>query len=368
MDTTNNIRFNTTQRQFFKTVKSRVDEYFKTNKLSKNGDWTMVLKTIVLFGIYLVPYSFIVLGYISSLPNLILLSIVMGVGMASIGLSVMHDSIHGSYSKYPRINNILSYSMNMIGGHRLNWQLQHNELHHTFTNIHNHDEDIAPIGFLRFEPHAPLKKIHRFQFIYAWFFYGLMTLMWSTTKDFQQLKRYHKMGLLKSKGISYRKQLIFLINSKILYYIFILGLPILLSGMPWWYVVIGYLVMHFVAGMALALIFQPAHVIEETSFPIPDETGNMENDWAVHQMYTTANFAPKSRIFSWFIGGLNYQVEHHLFPTICHIHYRKISHLVRETAREFNLPYLEKSNFATALISHAKTLNSLGKPAKLGIA
>lgn len=361
MSEANHIRFNTSQRQFFKTVKSRVDDYFKSNKISKNGNWTMILKTFVLFGIYFVPYFFIVFGVVNSFSILVLLSIIMGIGMASIGLSVMHDANHGSYSKNRKMNTFLSYSLNIIGGHRLNWQLQHNELHHTFTNIHDHDEDIAPIGILRFDPHAPLKKMHRFQVIYAWFLYGMMTIMWATTKDFRQLKRYRDMGLLKAKNISYRNQFLLLINSKILYYIYILLLPILFSGLPWWNIVVAFLIMHFVAGLALALIFQPAHVIEDTSFPLPDTTGNMENDWAVHQMYTTANFAPKSRIFSWFIGGLNYQVEHHLFPTICHIHYRKISKIVRDTAKEFKLPYLEKSNFVTALISHAKTLNQLGK-------
>jgi linoleoyl-CoA desaturase len=240
--------------------------------------------------------------------------------------------------------------------------LQHNDLHHTFTNIHDHDEDIAPIGILRFSPHAPLKKLHRFQFIYAWFFYGFMTFMWVTTKDFVSLKRYRDMGMLKTRNISYRKQLWILILSKSLYYFYTVGIPILFTGLTWWFVLIAFFVMHFVAGLSLALIFQPAHVIEETNFPLPDSTGNMENDWAVHQLYTTANFAPGSRIFSWFIGGLNYQVEHHLFPSICHIHYRKISEIVKETAAEFNLPYHEKQNFIVALLSHARTLIRLGKP------
>ncbi|HYG51814.1 MAG TPA: acyl-CoA desaturase, partial [Flavobacteriales bacterium] len=168
---------------------------------------------------------------------------------------------------------------------------------------------------------------------------------------------------LEAKGISYRKQLLILFISKALYYFYTVGIPVLFIGITWWYVLIGFVVMHFISGLSLALIFQPAHVIEETNFPLPDPTGNMENDWAVHQMYTTANFAPKSRIFSWFIGGLNYQVEHHLFPSICHIHYRKLSKIVKATAKEFNLPYHEKSTFLEALLSHTKTLIRLGKPA-----
>jgi len=318
----NAIRFNTQQRQFFKTAKSRVDEYFKSNNISKNGNWKMVLKTVLLISLYFTPYVLILCGFIDSLSGLILSGIVMGLGMATMGLSIMHDANHGSYSKNKHVNNFLSYSLNLLGGHYLNWRLQHNELHHTFTNIHDHDEDIAPVGILRFSPHAPLKKVHRFQFIYAWFFYGFMTFMWVTTKDFVALKRYRDMGLLKAKNISYKKQLLVLIVGKILYYVYMIGIPVLLIGLTWWHVVIMFVAVHFVAGLVLAMIFQPAHVIEETNFPLPDPTGNMENDWAVHQLYTTANFAPKSRVLSWFIGGLNYQIEHHLFPTICHIHYR----------------------------------------------
>ncbi|HYG52469.1 MAG TPA: fatty acid desaturase, partial [Flavobacteriales bacterium] len=172
MATNQSIRFNTSQRLFFKTAKMRVDEYFKSHKLSKNGNWKMVIKTVLLLSLYFVPYVFLLAGFIHSLAGIVLIGIIMGFGMASIGLSIMHDANHGSYSKNRRVNSFLSWSLNLIGGHKLNWQLQHNDLHHTFTNIHDHDEDIAPVGILRFSPHAPLKKLHRFQFIYAWFFYG----------------------------------------------------------------------------------------------------------------------------------------------------------------------------------------------------
>src|SRR6478735_1849510 len=194
MSTAEKIRFNTSQRLFFKTVKSRVDDYFKTKHISKNGNWTLIIKTSILLALYFVPYAFLVSGLITSLSGIILIGILMGLGMASIGLSVMHDANHGSFSKNQRINKIFSYTLNMLGGHYLNWRLQHNELHHTFTNIHDHDEDIAPVGILRFSPHAPLKKVHRFQFIYAWFFYGFMTVMWVTSKDFVALNRYKKSG------------------------------------------------------------------------------------------------------------------------------------------------------------------------------
>lgn len=355
------IRFNSRNQDFFKTLRSRVDEYFSSNKISRFGNSRMVIKTIVIFSIYLVPYFLFMFGVFESFLALILLNVIMGFGMAFIGLSIMHDANHGSYSSNKKINSLLAYSLNFIGGHKANWQIQHNDLHHTFTNVHGHDEDIAPIKILRFSPHAEHRNVHRFQFIYAWFLYGLMTFMWVTTKDFRQLKRYQQEGLLKRKKLNYRNQLLILFSAKILYYGYMLVLPMVFSPFAWWQIAIGFFIMHYVAGLTLALIFQPAHVVEDTNFPLPDSTGNLENDWAIHQLYTTCNFAPKSRVFSWFIGGLNYQVEHHLFPNVCHIHYKKLSAIVKQTAHEFNHPYLEQRTFSGAIISHAKTLAKLGR-------
>jgi linoleoyl-CoA desaturase len=260
----------------------------------------------------------------------------------------------------------MSFSIFFIGGTSINWQLQHNNLHHTFTNIDGHDEDIAPLGFLRFSPHAKLKKIHRFQFLYAWFFYGLMTLMWALTKDFAQLKRYSKMDLLKVKNTTYPKELMKLIIFKAFYLSYCLFLPMLVVNLAWWKILLGFAIMHFTCGLILALIFQPAHVVEKTEFPLPVEgTNQIEDDWASHQLKTTANFAPKSFLMSWFVGGLNFQIEHHLFPNICHVHYKKIAPIIRQTAKEFNLPYYSEPTFISALISHAKLLYSLGKPVRM---
>jgi len=359
---TQSIRFNNANRSFYLTAKKRVDEYFKNNNISRYGNANMVIKSIFMFTLYFTPFFLLLFNVFDSNLAQILLSILMGVGMSGIGLSIMHDANHGSYSRNQKINNLMSRSMNFIGGSSINWQLQHNNLHHTYTNIHEHDEDIAPLGFLRFEPHAPYKKIHKFQFIYAWFFYGLMTIMWATTKDFQQLARYEKMGLLAVKKTTYKKELFLLILNKMFYLGFSLALPMLVMKNPWYEILLGWSIMHFTCGMILALIFQPAHVVEETEFPLPSETGNMEDDWAAHQLKTTSNFAQKSWFFSWFVGGLNFQVEHHLFPNICHVHYKKLAPIIEQTAKEFNLPYHTKKTFIGALASHAKLLYQLGQP------
>jgi linoleoyl-CoA desaturase len=358
---TQSIRFNNANRTFYLTLKKRVDDYFKTNNISRYGNFNMVFKSIFMFALYFTPFFLLLTNTFESNWIQIVLSILMGVGMSGIGLSIMHDANHGSYSRNAKINALMSRSMNFIGGSSLNWKLQHNNLHHTYTNIHGHDEDIAPIGFLRFEPHAPLKKIHKFQFLYAWFFYGLMTIMWATTKDFSQLRRYENMGLLKINKTTYKKELVLLILNKLFYMSYSLILPMIIMENPWYEILLGWSIMHFTCGLILALIFQPAHVVDVTEFPEPDSAGNMKDDWAAHQLKTTTNFAQKSWFFSWFVGGLNFQVEHHLFPNICHVHYKKIAPIVKQTAEEFNLPYHSKRTFIGALASHAKLLYQLGQ-------
>lgn len=355
------IRFNNANRSFYLAAKKRVDDYFKTNNISRYGDYRMVLKSIFMFTLYFTPFVLLLSNVFDSFWAQSIMWLLMGFGMSGIGLSIMHDANHGSYARNAALNALMCRSMNFIGGSSINWQLQHNTLHHTYTNIDEHDEDIAPPGFLRFSPNAPLKKVHKLQYIYAWFFYGLMTIMWATTKDFKQLKRYDKMGLLAIKKTTYKVELFKLILNKMFYLSYSLALPIILMNTPWYLVLAGWLIMHYLCGMILALIFQPAHVIDDTTFPLPDASGNMEDDWATHQLKTTLDFAQKSWLFSWFVGGLNFQVEHHLFPNICHIHYKKIAPLIKQTAEEFNLPYYTKKTFVGAVAGHAKLLYALGR-------
>lgn len=322
----------------------------------------MVFKTLMMFTLYFTPFVLLLSG-ISTNPLIVIgLYFVMGLGLAGIGLSVMHDACHHAYSRKKWVNDLLSYSLNMLGASSFNWKVQHNVLHHTFTNVHEVDEDIASRGILRLTPEAPGKKIHRYQYIYAWFLYGLMTLVWVFIKDFDRLQRYRKNGLIRQVKGSYTKELAILILTKVFYVSYIFGLPLLLTDIPWYWLLTGFLLMHYVAGFILAIIFQPAHVTTETSFPMPDDEGKLENVFAVHQILTTANFARESRLFSWYVGGLNYQVEHHLFPTICHIHYRKLSRIVEETAKEFGYPYHSVPTFKDALVQHGRHLKAMGRP------
>ena len=348
-------------KDFSSTLNKRVRAYFKENKISKYANINMVIKTIVMFSLYFVPLVLLLTATVTNFWLVLLMYIIMGFGMAGVGLSVMHDANHGAYSKKEIINKWLGRVINVVGGYALNWKIQHNVLHHTYTNVHEYDEDISSIGLLRFSPDDKWKPIHKYQYLYAWFFYGLMTLMWMTTKDFSALKRYKDKDLLKMYNQSYRANLWKLIGSKILYYSLTIILPIIILPISWYWIVLFVLVMHYIAGFILGIVFQPAHVMPETDFVEAPKDLHIENNFAIHQMETTSNFAPKSRIFAWYVGGLNFQVEHHLFPNICHVHYRKLSEIVKATAEEFNVPYNSHKTFIKAVFYHAKMLKQLGK-------
>lgn len=347
-------------KDFYKTLQTRVKQHFKDNNRSKFGDYRMVLKTIFMLSLYLVPFV-IMLFFTESKLLAFVCWLIMGVGMAGIGLSVMHDANHGAYSKHKIVNQIVSNVLVLMGGSDENWRIQHNVLHHTYTNVTGVDEDLNPGKILRFSPHEARLKHHKFQHFYAWFLYGLMTLLWCTVKDYRQARRYQKMDLTKTQNISYTQHVIKIILGKIFYYAVFLTLPLLYSPLPWWLTIIGFLCMHFIFGVFLAMIFQPAHVVPTSVYPIPSESGNISADWAVNQLLNTSNFAQKSKSFSWFVGGLNFQVEHHLFPSICHIHYADLSVIVKETAKEFNLPYHSEKTFFNALHSHTLMLKNLGR-------
>ncbi len=354
---------------FLKTLRRRVNAYFSENGISRYGNMKMYIKSVAILGLYLIPYFLMITGMITG-PFIVLLGlwVLMGFGMAGIGCSIMHDANHGAYSKNQNVNRLMGHMVNLIGGSAINWKIQHNVLHHTYTNIEGLDEDIDPGPLMRLSPHKKWFKAHKFQHIYGWFLYGLMTFLWLTTKDYNQLFRYHKMGLLKGQKVSLWPQLFRLILGKIIYYGLFLALPMYLLPIPWWQTLVLFIAMHFTTGFLFGAIFQTAHVMPTREYPLPDETGKMKRNWAIHQMMTTMNYSPNSRIFAWYIGGLNYQVEHHLFPNICHIHYPGISGIVRQTAQEFGIPYRSTSTFIKALGEHAMMLKDLGKKPQVELA
>jgi linoleoyl-CoA desaturase len=252
-------------------------------------------------------------------------------------------------------------SIYILAGNVYNWQVQHNVLHHTYTNIHNHDEDLEAGRILRFSEHAKWHRFHRFQHYYSIFLYGLLTFNWAVTTDFIQMYRYTRRKLAYGKFPNPVLNWSMLVITKLIYLTIWIVIPMLLLNIAWWKILLGFFIMHYVAGVILSVVFQLAHVVDEAETPLPQTDGSMKNTWAVHQLATTVNFGTRNKIVNWYTGGLNHQVEHHIFPNISHIHYTKISKIVKQTAQEFNLPYNEYKTTRKAIISHFKHLKELGK-------
>ncbi len=355
------VKFNIQDRpEFYKELRKRVDQYFKDNNISKYANLNMKIKTAAMIGLYFIPLVLIISGVFTTFWPLLAMWLLMGLGMSGIGLSILHDANHSSYSRNQKVNKFFGYLMNALGAYHITWKIQHNVLHHSFTNVEGHDEDIEN-EVMRFSPHSEQKSIYRYQIFYAIFFYGLMTFNKLLLKDFKQINKYAEMNLLAGQGVTLKNAIREIVMNKIIYSFFVIFLPILLCAIPWWQTVLAFLAMHAISGIILALVFQAAHVLEETEYFVAEEGSSLENNWAIHQMKTTANFGTKSTVLTWLVGGLNHQVEHHLFPDICHIHYTKISTIVESTAKEYNISYLNHNTFFAALVSHFKFLNHLGK-------
>lgn len=344
---------------FLKTLRSRVDTYFHSHTLSTKYDYRMIVKSIIMLTLFVTPFIAYCLLDLGLYPSIGLWSI-MAIGVSGIGMCIMHDANHGAYTDSHTMNEWIGKIINWLGGSAFNWKIQHNILHHTYTNIVHYDDDIDDKAILKLSPHAKSQWYHRYQYIYAFLFYSIATLYWCTVKDFIQLYRYTHEGLNKNSKSENIWQWINLLLSKIAYFGVFLIIPSLLFGISMQKTIICFLIMHLWSGLILTTVFQLAHTVDTTIHPLPTENTITQN-WAVHQMQTTSNFARDNRFVSWWVGGLNFQIEHHLFPNICHIHYPNIAPLVKQTATEFGLPYLEFDSVSSALHAHIRALKKFSK-------
>jgi linoleoyl-CoA desaturase len=345
---------------FLAELRSTVDAYFAERNESTKAGPAMVVKTVILLAMVFGPYGLIVANAVSPLVMLGL-AVVIGFGIAGIGFAVAHDALHGSYTSSPRLNSLIGSSMDLIGGSSYLWRITHNVIHHTYTNIHGTDEDLAVSPLLRLSPHAPRKWFHRFQHWYALGLYALTTIFWVFIKDWKYLFA-RDLGPYKGKKHA-TKDVVGLLAGKVVYYGWSVVLPFVLIDLPWWQIAIGILVAHMVAVITLGIVFQLAHVVESTSHPEPDDAGAMPQSWVVHELATTANFAPRNHLLNWYVGGLNFQVEHHLFPKVCSVHYPKLAPIVQEMASRYGLPYHSNPTFVGAIRSHLRTLREFGAAA-----
>ena len=354
------LKFSSSNGEFAKDIRSGINQYFKTNKKNRHCDSSMVAKTVIMISIYLIPFILLGTGLVTDILLIYTLYLTAGIGMAGIGMNVMHDALHGSYSKYPWVNRLMGQSINLIGASVSVWKIQHNVLHHTYTNVSGADDDLNTNKLLRFSPDKEKLWIHRYQYIYIWFLYPLLTIQWVTSRDFIRMKEYKKLGFYNKPG-EYQREFISTLLLKIGYFFISLVLPLIMISQPWYIIFLGFLSMHFLTGTIISVIFQTAHITPDAMFPTPNDNGSMDDHWYIHQLLTTCNYAPKSTFFSWYIGGLNHQIEHHLMPNICHVHYKGLSKIVRSVAKKHNLPYHYYPTFFDALCAHQRKLISLGK-------
>ena len=347
---------NITGTTFHKELKQRVNNYFIENNKKSTGNLSLYFKAVLLWTLYVALYVHVIFFTPASNFLSLMECIVMGGITAAIGFNVMHDGGHGSFSPSPFWNKIAAFSVNGLGASMLMWMNKHNIIHHTYTNIDGIDDDIEVGKLLRMCPTQEKLKVHRYQHIYVWFLYTLLLVSWVFATDYK--KYFTKMvGNVPIKKFSTGDHIAFW-AAKVFYYGIMIVLPIYMVGfLPW---VIGFMALSMFAGLVLSVVFQLAHTVEETAFPLANSTNNIENDWAIHQVETTANFATKNKLISWLVGGLNFQIEHHLFPKISHVHYPAISKIIKATCEEFNVKYIEYKRTRDAIVSHTLYLKRMG--------
>ncbi|MFC2088663.1 fatty acid desaturase family protein [Calditrichota bacterium] len=342
--------------EFYSELRKRVDSYFSEKGLKHTGNWQMYLKSTIIITLFLVSYISLVF-FSNSIVMGLISAFFLAQSFVLIGFNIMHDGNHGSYSKNKTINRIMGYTMDFLGSSHTLWKQKHNILHHTYTNIDGMDEDLETSGFLRLSPNQKWKPKYRLQHFYGIIIYSFLTLSLIFAGDFKKIWT-GKIGKQKIKKVKFTEQLFFY-GFKLIYFGYVIILPLFFHS--FFYVLFFFLLIHFILGLTLALVFQLAHTVEPNAFPVPEkQTGNIENEWAIHQVETTANFALQNKLAAWYLGGLNFQIEHHLFTNVCHIHYPEISKIVQQTSREFSINYTTYPTLISAIGAHFKFLKRLG--------
>jgi len=347
---------------FQRDLKRRVDGYFRFTGLSQRDSGWMYLKSFVILLWFFASYAALVFseqlfGYQLNWWEATLLSISFGMAAAGIGFSIQHDGNHRGYSDKNWVNRLAARSLDMLGASSYIWGHKHNTVHHTYANIGGHDDDIE-LGYVgRLAPHQPRRWFHRIQHWYLWLLYGFLPVKWQLFDDFCNVARA-RIGAHKFARPRGWEALVFW-GGKALFFTTFFVIPSLFH--PFWQVALFYFIASWIKGVLLSVVFQLAHVVEEADFPMPDASGRIESDWAAHQVRTTVNFSRNSRVLCWYLGGLNFQIEHHLFPRICHIHYPKISRIVEHVCKEHGVPYNVHRSFLAGVMSHYRWLRTLSR-------
>lgn len=338
-------------------LKKRVDQYFKETGHPQRDCPQMYLKTAILLGTFATSYCllvFVATAWWQSVP----LALLLGLTTAAIGFNIQHDAGHHGYSNRAWVNKMFSMTLDLIGGSSYVWHYKHGVLHHTYVNIAGHDTDIDMGIFGRLSPAQKRYGFHRWQHLYLWVLYGLLAIKWHLWTDFHDVA----VGAIGDNKIPRPKgwDLVGLIAGKAVFFTIAFVLPMMFH--PVWLVLLFYVGIAGTLGIVLSIVFQLAHAVEDAEFPAPSlESGRIENAWAIHQVETTVDFTRRNPVVSWLLGGLNFQIEHHLLPKVCHINYPRIAHVVEGTCRDYGVRYTEHESFSAGLASHFRWLKEMGK-------
>ena len=350
------IRF-TRQRDFRKTINERVNAYLRDNHIPARDVPAMYLKTAVVLAWWLGVYLLLLLGHFPPLVN-VALCVLWAMAIASVGFNVMHDANHGGYSDNPRVNRLVSLSAEMLGMSGFRWRTKHNVWHHTYTNIAGFDDDVETYSTMRLTPRAPWKPLFQGQ---AWYFPLVYSMI-----GFDFIIRDFLMVLIGKSDTNHVYPMMSTADKvtfwagKLFFFVIMLALPLLVF--PWWQVLIGFPIVMLAVGLVMGVVFQLAHISGDAAFPVPVGSPlQIDNEWAVYQVETTVDFAPRNWLLNLYVGGLNYQIEHHLFPHICHLNYPRLAPIVRATCEEFGIRYNCYPTWREAFACHWRELRLLGR-------
>jgi len=350
-------KFSSVAHPFHTELKDRIGRYFDTIGKSYTGNFSLYSKAAILLGLLAFIYVHLVFftpGTLVAIGECVLLACVV----SAIGFNVMHDGAHGSFSNSKFINRAAAFTLNILGGSSFMWNMKHNVVHHAYTNVDGIDDDIDIQPWMRMSVTQKKYKLHKYQHLYFWFFYCLLYISWIFVLDYTKYFA-SKVGSMPLKKMKFVDHLVFWFFKVVNAFLFV-ALPIYRLGFVDW--LIGFVIFSAIAGFVLSIVFQLAHTVENTAFPVPNsETGKLDDEWAIHQIKTTANFATKNKVVCWLVGGLNFQIEHHLFPKISHVHYPAISRIIRQACLEYGIPYLEYPRVRLAVASHVAFLRKMGR-------
>jgi linoleoyl-CoA desaturase len=341
---------------FHGELKKRTQEYFATSGNAPTGNYKLFVKGCILFLAFIGLYVHLVF-YTPATWLAIVECVLLGGVIAAIGFNVMHDGAHGSFSKHRWLNHVAAFSLNILGGNSFMWNVKHNIIHHAYTNIEGVDDDIDIQPWMRMSTEQKKLRMHKYQHLYFWFLYSMLYILWIFVLDYQKYFK-KRIGAMPLKRMNLYDHFVFWTFKFVNYFLFI-GLPVYFLGwIPW---LVGFLTSTLVAGFVISIVFQLAHTVEHTEFPTAGSNSRMPDEWAIHQIKTTANFATRNRVISWLIGGLNFQIEHHLFPKISHVHYPAISAIIRQICQEYGVQYIEYRRMRHAVVSHVSFLRKMGR-------